>query len=103
MNIRSRKRLRILIYVLAIVCISGAAVLYVCSVNRVSLGGWAYLVVYGSVVTGFATAACSLWYRDTVRKSRLLDDPHRCRVCGYDLTGNVSGICPECGTECMKK
>ena len=20
-----------------------------------------------------------------------------CRVCGYDLTGNVSGICPECG------
>ncbi len=22
----------------------------------------------------------------------------RCRVCGYDLTGNVSGRCPECGT-----
>lgn len=22
-----------------------------------------------------------------------------CRVCGYDLTGNVSGRCPECGTE----
>lgn len=22
---------------------------------------------------------------------------HRCRSCGYDLTGNVSGICPECG------
>jgi hypothetical protein len=21
-----------------------------------------------------------------------------CRVCGYDLTGNVSGRCPECGT-----
>jgi len=21
-----------------------------------------------------------------------------CRKCGYDLTGNVSGICPECGT-----
>lgn len=20
-----------------------------------------------------------------------------CRACGYDLTGNVSGICPECG------
>ncbi|HOB44506.1 MAG TPA: hypothetical protein PLK04_12265 [Bacillota bacterium] len=20
-----------------------------------------------------------------------------CRVCGYDLTGNVSGVCPECG------
>jgi hypothetical protein len=21
-----------------------------------------------------------------------------CRSCGYDLRGNVSGICPECGT-----
>ena len=22
----------------------------------------------------------------------------RCRSCGYDLTGNVSGVCPECGS-----
>ena len=22
----------------------------------------------------------------------------RCRVCGYDLTGNRSGVCPECGS-----
>ena len=22
---------------------------------------------------------------------------NRCRSCGYDLTGNVSGNCPECG------
>jgi rubrerythrin len=21
----------------------------------------------------------------------------QCRKCGYDLTGNVSGVCPECG------
>ena len=26
------------------------------------------------------------------KKSRL------CENCGYDLTGNVSGVCPECGT-----
>ena len=25
-------------------------------------------------------------------------NPHLCRACGYDLTGNASGICPECGT-----
>ncbi len=25
--------------------------------------------------------------------------PGCCQVCSYDLTGNVSGICPECGTE----
>ena len=24
-------------------------------------------------------------------------DPLLCRGCGYNLTGNVSGICPECG------
>ena len=23
----------------------------------------------------------------------------RCQQCGYDLTGNESGVCPECGTE----
>jgi hypothetical protein len=22
----------------------------------------------------------------------------QCQNCGYDLTGNVSGVCPECGT-----
>ncbi len=24
--------------------------------------------------------------------------PGHCRSCGYDLTGNVSGVCPECGS-----
>ena len=28
--------------------------------------------------------------------------PHgSCRTCGYNLTGNTSGICPECGTQCL--
>ena len=25
-------------------------------------------------------------------------DPKMCQACGYSLTGNTSGICPECGT-----
>ncbi len=33
-----------------------------------------------------------LWLRDRRYP------PGHCRKCGYDLTGNVSGICPECGT-----
>jgi hypothetical protein len=37
--------------------------------------------------------SCWLLYR-WKRASR----PDHCRTCGYDLTGNVSGICPECGT-----
>jgi hypothetical protein len=39
----------------------------------------------------FGAAAALLWWRDR---------PYpvgRCRNCGYDLTGNVSGVCPECG------
>lgn len=36
----------------------------------------------------------------------LLRDRHRqlnhCRSCGYNLTGNVSGVCPECGTPIPK-
>ena len=30
-------------------------------------------------------------------KSRFLA-AHMCPECAYDLTGNTSGICPECGT-----
>ena len=28
---------------------------------------------------------------------RHVTDPTRCRTCQYDLTGNISGRCPECG------
>ena len=34
-----------------------------------------------------------LWHRGR-RRPR----PGHCRRCDYDLTGNVSGVCPECGT-----
>ena len=37
----------------------------------------------------------ALWLR-LWRRDRRLDDG-RCGKCGYDLTGNVSGVCPECG------
>ena len=37
------------------------------------------------------------WYR--ARKPRHKPvPPGQCRKCGYNLTGNVSGRCPECGT-----
>lgn len=26
-----------------------------------------------------------------------------CQRCGYDLTGNVSGVCPECGSRCARR
>lgn len=33
------------------------------------------------------------------RSLRQLDRPDVCSNCGYNLTGNESGTCPECGTE----
>jgi hypothetical protein len=30
-------------------------------------------------------------------------NPHLCRQCGYDLTGNASGVCPECGTAVVQR
>ena len=38
-----------------------------------------------------------LWRRDR-RKPR----PGSCRRCDYDLTGNTTGRCPECGTPCPR-
>jgi len=35
-----------------------------------------------------------LWYR---HRNRLI--PGHCQKCRYNLTGNESGICPECGTK----
>ncbi len=31
------------------------------------------------------------------RRARLVANQGRCGACAYDLTGNVSGACPECG------
>ena len=42
------------------------------------------------VAVGFPTAV--LWWRDRRPKAG------SCMACKYDLTGNVSGTCPECGT-----
>ncbi len=42
------------------------------------------------IIAPFVGAA-KHWWR-TARHRR-----GRCRKCGYDLTGNVSGVCPECG------
>lgn len=40
-----------------------------------------------------AVATAVLWWFDR----RRIPAGH-CRRCGYDLTGNISGRCPECGT-----
>jgi hypothetical protein len=45
------------------------------------------------------TAELVGWFAEAVLKNlRAFLGPQHCRECGYDLTGNVSGRCPECGT-----
>ena len=48
---------------------------------------WALLAACGA-------GALFLWFR----RDRT-PGPGCCHVCGYNLTGNVSGRCPECGAE----
>lgn len=38
--------------------------------------------------------------RVALRKDLIKQGAQVCLRCGYDLTGNVSGDCPECGVEC---
>jgi hypothetical protein len=47
--------------------------------------GWSFLAI--------AVATAWLWYQ---ARSRV--EAGHCSCCGYNLTGNISGICPECGT-----
>ena len=58
-------------------------------------GGWFYILIpFWTVFIAVATPTAILWYR---HRNRLI--PGFCSKCSYDLTGNESGICPECGTE----
>jgi hypothetical protein len=49
----------------------------------------------------FGFFAAWIVHKIAVRQRLECDDS--CPACGYDLTGNVSGICPECGTAISKE
>jgi hypothetical protein len=58
-------------------------------------GNWALLVpIYGVVV--ILALYYFRWIKGLRRKEFLLAG--FCPRCEYDLTGNISGTCPECGT-----
>lgn len=56
-------------------------------------------VIMGSGVTGVLVVTCRLVATQRDRWQALIR-PKRgfCQTCGYDLTGNTTGTCPECGT-----
>lgn len=59
------------------------------------VGPLAHVVLLAPVVV-FIGALQIVGRRDALVRRFALD---RCRSCGYDLRGNLSGICPECGTD----
>src|SRR5579862_2394424 len=68
------------------------------------LGMWVAVLIVAAVIGGVAAVvwiiirAAADGLRadlDALHQSRMTN---RCRNCSYDLTGNVSGVCPECGT-----
>lgn len=55
----------------------------------VILPAWGVLTFIGLLLSASALA----W----TRRFRRRVEPGRCSACQYDLTGNMSGACPECG------
>ncbi len=58
--------------------------------------GWHYLAAMVVVIATFIAILHHFGTRDAVI-ARFAGVP-LCRVCEYNLTGNLSGTCPECGT-----
>jgi hypothetical protein len=57
------------------------------------------LWLVAAMVVAAVAVACAAWWHgvrpDELRLSRFVRG--QCERCGYDLRGNVSGVCPECG------
>ncbi len=59
-------------------------------------------------ISGGLSAAAALWIskrkiQHSLRKQLNDTGVPICMKCGYQLKGNTSGVCPECGTECAKR
>lgn len=51
---------------------------------------WLVIAIFGTYPTITFIRVIQSWRR----RNR---NPNGCKTCGYDLTGNESGVCPECG------
>jgi len=58
-----------------------------------------FLVAFLGITLGFAAMGMEVtrYIRGLIRRRSNADGP-RCPHCRYSLQGNLSGVCPECGT-----
>lgn len=66
-------------------------------VTKYDFGGWGLMVPLWIPFVLTAIPTVVAWRRDR------RPPPGHCQKCGYDLTGNESGVCPECGSECGRR
>jgi hypothetical protein len=65
----------------------------------VFLGPWDELLISVAITIPLVLAySASRAAFAVIRWKRVDDDGRFCATCGYNLTGNLSGVCPECGT-----
>ena len=62
---------------------------------------WSVYILFALCLIGFGTAVWFTWQdiRRRLRAELAKKGIPICVPCGYNLTGNVSGVCPECGTK----
>lgn len=84
---------------IGLIVAAGAVATLLEALQRLGVPLWQYdlataVAGLGAVVLGWAGG---IWigYR-TARRSEAIDLT-RCLGCGYDLKGNTTGLCPECG------
>ncbi len=67
--------------------------------RAVSVDAVGTVVLLGAVTLILSAVVFNIIHRAFVeswrQRRRML---HFCEYCGYDLSGNISGVCPECGT-----
>lgn len=64
-------------------------------VSRCPVPSWSGRLYTSCIV---ASPFLFILYVSILLKSRTTSDVPKCKVCGYNLFSNVSGVCPECGT-----
>ena len=89
---------------LLVIIATGLFVLWDKLIESVS-SNWSLFVVYGFYPLALAVAVWSTrrGIRRRLRVQLVASGILICIPCGYNLTGNVSGVCPECGTEIKRE